>query len=111
MIVRRIDPLSCGKMLAVVNAGIALIEAFLLTVYGYGGGLYPANHNGMPAIYSFMVSVGHLIPIPIYAGVRGFLIGLVLAFVYNLAAKYLGGVKIEVASQLLRDEDSPVEPR
>lgn len=82
--VKRIAPLQFGKLLAVVYALLSLIFipfmliASSLAPDGSGFGLLFVI--GMPVLYIIM----------------GFIGGIIGAFFYNIAAKWVGGVELEI---------------
>ena len=48
----------------------------------------------MPAILG--MGVGFVILFPLFYALMGFLSGVVGAFIYNLVAKWIGGIEVEV---------------
>lgn len=85
--IRRIDPLSAAKMLAVVNGllGLIIIPIFLVMQ-----SVLPSD----PAMPGFGMGVALVIPL-IYAG-GGFLFGLIGTTLYNLVAGWVGGIEVEL---------------
>ena len=111
----KIDPLSCGKVLAVVYFGIALlfIPFFLLMMF-----LAPQmpSPTGGPSPGQMMGGLGlvFVILLPIIYGVLGFIGGLLVALIYNLAAKFTGGLAMtftDVPSSLPPAYTPPLPPR
>lgn len=91
---KKIDVLSVGKIYAVLMALVQLIVGVLLLVAGdtlapYLGSMgVPAGNAANPAMVLVMGVVGGL--------VGGFIAGVVGAFLYNLVAKYVGGIKVQL---------------
>jgi hypothetical protein len=97
--IKRIDPMSLAKVLAVLWA-----------VSGFITGLFAAAAGSM--VYTFfapmMSSLGMdfsaylaygwaaIVAIPIIQAIVGFILGLVVAWVYNYIARWVGGIKIEL---------------
>lgn len=82
--IQRIAPLQLGKLLAVIYAlfSVVFIPFIMLSAFmspeGSGPGILFAI--GMPILYI----------------VLGFIGGIIGAFIYNLSAKWVGGVEIEI---------------
>ncbi|HVA82934.1 MAG TPA: hypothetical protein VNF06_02105, partial [Candidatus Aquilonibacter sp.] len=76
--IQRIEPMQYAKVLAVLEAVFAFISGvFALFV---GGGI-----------------IGHLIIAPIVQAIVGFILGYIIALLYNYIAKKIGGVKVTLA--------------
>ena len=96
MIIRRIDVLSAAKMCGIIGLAIGLIAGILLFLMSSLGGMASAlakQDSGM----GWMVGMGALalVILPIMYGVFGFIGGAIQAFVYNIAARFVGGIRIE----------------
>lgn len=92
-VLKRIAPLSLGKMLAVLYGvlGLLLAPVFLLASLV---GSSVQHQGGMP----FMaLGAGMTVAIPFFYAAIGFVFGVVSAFLYNLLARWIGGVEFEVA--------------
>ncbi len=92
MVLKRIDPMSYAKVYAVITAlvvfVICLIYAFFIIAFagmmGDGAGAIGAG------IAIVVVIVG-----PIVYGILVFLLGLLMAWLYNVVAARIGGVELE----------------
>ena len=88
--VKVIDVLSMAKMSAAVNGVLGLIAGFLLgglILLGSSLPMIPGRHvTGLAVAVVFGMPIGH--------AVMGFVGGAISAFVYNLVAAYLGGVRV-----------------
>ena len=88
---KRIDPWSTAKILAVVDAifGITIAILFnLLSLTGYNLTTYTA---------SLLYGPVALIALPLIYGELGFVVGLATAAIYNLLAKWIGGIKLDIS--------------
>jgi hypothetical protein len=99
MRILRIDPLSVGKIAAIVYAVLGLIYGviwalFMGLVVAVGSGSDSA-HAGSPAIFGIVMAVVFIVFVPICGGIFGFIGGVLSAAVYNVAARYVGGIEIE----------------
>lgn len=90
--IKRITPLQLGKILAVLYGAMGLLAApvFLLLVLA---GSASGQNTALPAV---LVGVVGAVLAPILYAVLGFLIGVIGAFLYNLIARWVGGIEVEV---------------
>lgn len=97
--IKRIAPLQLGKMMGVLYACIGLIFLPIFMLAGMGGAF--AQHaqgqsaSAAPAaVAGIMFGMGLFMPV-IY-GVMGFIFGIIGAAIYNLIARWIGGIEVEV---------------
>ena len=81
MTLRRIDPLSCGKMLGTLYALLGL----LVSVLGLVATLAGSNAGAGLLI---------VLAAPILYGIGGLIGGILLAALYNLCASLVGGIEM-----------------
>jgi Na+(H+)/acetate symporter ActP len=86
-----IDPLKLGITLAVIYGVMSLIFIipFFLIMSLVGAANARTGAQAMPVIFSGVF----MIFLPIIYAVLGFIGGLIMAFIYNLVAKWTGGVE------------------
>jgi hypothetical protein len=90
--IKRIAPLQLGKMLAILYGIIGLLVIPVFLVMASVGSQLPEGQRG-----AFMaMGAGAAIFAPIIYAVMGFIIGVIGAFIYNLVAKWVGGIEVEV---------------
>lgn len=98
---KRIAPLSAGKILAVFYGAMALlfIPLFLLisALATFAGG--KAGMNPMPLMFGF----GILIAAPFFYAAMGFVSGVIGAWIYNLIAGWIGGFELEFEPENTRE--------
>ncbi|MEJ5264428.1 MAG: hypothetical protein WHT29_03840 [Bacteroidales bacterium] len=95
--IKKIEALSLAKI-------IALVWIFLGFILGTGVGLLSfifGNIVGSIAIatlpwQSAWLGIAGFIVMPILMGILGFLIGLLVAWFYNLLAWWVGGIRVEL---------------
>lgn len=94
MIIKRIDALSAGKISGIIAAAIGLIAGLLFLLFGsmIAGLASQQEGSGLLAMGGGIAGV---ILLPILYGVFGFIGGVIQAFIYNLAARFVGGLRIE----------------
>ena len=96
-VIRRVDPLSLGKVWGLVYCFIGLIAgAIFALISTVGAGFASAlSQSGQPWLGAIF-GVGAIIILPIFYGVLGFVVGLIGALIYNLVAGWVGGIQIEL---------------
>jgi hypothetical protein len=95
MVIKRIGPLSAAKVSFVLYAFIGLIVgAFVALIGMMGFALGDAGSTG--PFLGMALGVGAIIVMPVFYGVIGFLVALISAAIYNLAAGIVGGVELEL---------------
>jgi hypothetical protein len=98
--IKRVAPLQAGKMLGILYTCMGLIFLpFFMLAAAAGAFVPPAQAHGgaappAAAIAGIMMGMGFLMPI-IY-GVMGFFVGVIGAAFYNLIARWIGGIEVEV---------------
>ena len=95
-IVSRVGVLSYAKISAIISAIIGLIlgifYAILFSIIGATG----AAATGEPSAGLFAgLGFAMIIVMPIFYGIIGFIFGALGAFVYNLVAKWVGGIELD----------------
>lgn len=99
MIVRRVKPLSLGKILGAMYVTLGLIAGLIISavsVLGFAIGSVAAPDE-LGNMAGLLFGVGAVVFIPLVYGTLGFIGGLIAALVYNLIAGVVGGLEIEVA--------------
>jgi hypothetical protein len=99
--IKRIAPLQTGKMLGVLYGCLGLIFLPIFMLAGAAGAF--AQHaqateasSTAPAAAVAGIMFGMGILMPVIYGVMGFIGGVIGAAVYNLVARWIGGIEVEV---------------
>ena len=95
MVVKRIGPLSAAKISFALYAIIGLIVGAFVALISLAG-VALGDRGSTGPFLGMALGMGAIIVMPIFYGVLGFLIGLISAAVYNLAAGIVGGVEIDL---------------
>ncbi len=99
--IQSVGILSCAKVLGAVYAalGLLLVPIFFVGIlFGAFAGAFPGDHTGAGiAIAGGLIFV---LFVPIFYGAMGFAMGALGAWAYNIAAKKLGGVQIEIRDSI-----------
>ena len=93
MVIRRIGPLSAGKIAAVIYAAFGLIIGAIFSLVAITGGLASDETEG--AAFGAIFGIGAVILLPLLYGGLGFVSAVLGAWFYNLAAGVVGGLEIE----------------
>ncbi|MCB1008384.1 MAG: hypothetical protein KDB94_05745 [Acidobacteria bacterium] len=99
MIVKRIEPMSLAKVMAMIYGGLGLIFGALFSLFAMvGSGLAAAAAEGgpVPSYFGVVFGLGAVIVLPLLYGFFGFLGGLIVSGLYNATSKFTGGVQLEV---------------
>ena len=91
MIVRRLGPLSFAKVSGIIYAILGLVAGAMFALFSQVGG--PQRSGG--AFVDVVFGVGALVVMPIAYGVIGFVFSLVLASLYNVVVRFVGGIEIK----------------
>jgi hypothetical protein len=90
--IKRISPLQLGKMLAVLYGIMGLIFIpFFLIMSAVATQMPPEQRVGMMAF-----GAGFALFMPVIYAAMGFVFGALGALIYNLVAKWIGGIEVEV---------------
>ncbi len=95
MQIKKIEPLSAGKLLGTLYALIGLFIGGIFTLLALVG-VAAGGGGGDAALGSILGGIGAIIMMPLFYGVLGFLGGLVGAFFYNIIAGMVGGISLEI---------------
>ncbi len=107
MIIKRIGPLSCAKIVGLLYAFLGFLAGLLLALFSLVGGL-AASHASHAAAGPFaaLFGVAGIILFPLIYGALGFVIALISAAIYNLLAGIVGGIQLEVVPE----RETPLTP-
>ena len=94
---RRIAPLQAGKILAAFYGLLSLVFVPFMMIFFTVASLGARHHGGAqpPLPLMFGMGVGFMVLLPFFYAAMGFIFGVLSAFVYNLLAKWLGGLELE----------------
>ncbi|HQZ18841.1 MAG TPA: hypothetical protein PKU70_00065 [Vicinamibacteria bacterium] len=96
--IARIGVLSLAKMLAVTYAFLGLFFGGVLSLFALMGAAVGSAAGGDGGgIAAMLFGVGAVIVLPIVYGCLGFVGGLIMAPLYNLVAKVVGGIEVELS--------------
>ena len=94
MVIKRIGPLSLGKVAGVLYGALGLVVGAIVSVAAVVGGFNAESAFGPLA--GGLAGVAALALLPIFYGGLGFIAAVIGAWLYNVAARVAGGIEIDV---------------
>jgi hypothetical protein len=96
-IVKRIEPLSVMRVAGILYAGLGLVAGAMFSLVIAMGSLPSKGEQGAPP-FPFRMLFGPLaiVVLPVFYGVLGALMTGVMSALYNVVAKWVGGIEVEV---------------
>ena len=105
--VTKINVISMGKISGALYGFMGLIFGIIFTVITLIGLLLAVIFTRNDVNWWILLfGLGSLILIPIFYGIMGFLMGVIVSAVYNLIAKYVGGLEIELEEKVVNKEET-----
>ena len=99
---KRIEPFQLGKMLGALYGLMGLLFIPFIFLFSAFGAAASQNNNGMihspmaGAAFGAGVGIGVAILMVFGYAIMGFVVGLIGACLYNILAKFVGGIQVEV---------------
>jgi hypothetical protein len=96
MTITRVGPLSLAKIAGLLGVVIGLIAGGLFSLVAMAGAAFGAGSGeNEGAVFGALFGVGAIILLPIFYGCMAFVMTLIQAALFNVAARIVGGVEIE----------------
>lgn len=97
-VIREIGVLSLGKVAGIIYACIGLLVGVVVAMVSVLGGFAGLAHEGGAAagFVALFLGAGAVFVLPIFYGILGSLVGMLVAVIYNVAARLVGGVEITI---------------
>ena len=92
--ITKFDIMSVGKIMGVWYAIFGLIVGIIFALVYLIGSLI--SGGSLEIALAVGMSIFGLIGFPIGYGLMGFISGLLMALIYNLCSKWVGGIKVDV---------------
>jgi hypothetical protein len=97
MVINRVGPLSAAKIAGALYAILGLIFGAMISIIALAGGMATnAEEPGVGAMGAIF-GAGAVILLPILYGCLGFLMTLLMTALFNMTARMVGGVQIDVS--------------
>jgi len=100
-VVERVDAISYGKITAIGGAIIGflvgLVTSLVISIFGLATSHMdiPNLPVAMPGLITFL-GLAAVVIYPIIYGVFGFILGAISALIYNAAARWVGGIEVDL---------------
>ncbi len=91
-IVKSVEIFSVAKIMAMIQACLGLIAAPFFLVIGLMGSVLGERSGPAASIFG----IGFAILMPFIYGIVGFITGLIGGLLYNLFARWVGGIELEL---------------
>jgi Ca2+/Na+ antiporter len=90
--IKSVGVVSVGKIFGAVNAIFGLVAGCIFTIVTF----FLSVTTSQTSFVGMIFGVGAIIFLPIFYGVLGFIFGALFALIYNLVAKWFGGIEINL---------------
>jgi len=97
MVINRVGPLSVAKLAGMLYAILGLIFGAIISLIALAGGMAANPDEPGAATVGAIFGAGAVIVLPILYGCLGFVMTLLMAALYNMIARIVGGVQIDVS--------------
>lgn len=97
MRLKTIGPMSCGKTLGVLYAMIGLVFGGLVSLFSVLGSAIGMAQGQQGAGFGALFGIGAVILMPLLYGCLGFVGGILGAFLYNVTARFSGGIELDLS--------------
>ena len=94
MVLKRIGPVSLAKLSAVLYAAVGLLAGACFSLLSLAGAALGSGSQWGP--FGVLFAAGAILWMPLMYGVMGFLGSLLMAWLYNVLARALGGVRLDL---------------
>lgn len=101
MVLRRLGPLSCARFTATTYACLAFLGACVWAAILLIGGLSAFDYGWRNPVLGQAILYGYwgLLLAPLLYGLFGFIVGYVGAVFFNVFARLVGGIEMDVSLQ------------
>jgi hypothetical protein len=93
MVITRVGPVSVAKIAGILYLFIGLVFGAMFSVASVVGAF--AANDGTAGMMGLFFGVGAIILLPIFYACFGFVMTLVMAAIFNVAAGIVGGVEVD----------------
>ncbi len=99
MVIKRVNPMSAGKIGGALGALIGVVIGACISVVMLvaGGAMAAADEGRGGAFVGMFFGVGAIVVLPIFYGVFMFVYAIIMAAMYNFAAKWTGGLEVDAS--------------
>jgi hypothetical protein len=95
--IKKVDPFSLAKVLGILYALLGVIIGLMFAAWGsVMSNLHMAESDETTKTILSFFGIGSIIFFPILYGIIGLVAGVITAALYNVVARWVGGVMIEI---------------
>ena len=94
MVVKRIGPLSVGKIAGTLYAVMGVLIGAVVSLIAMAGGM--ASDSAAGSGFGALIGVGAIVLFPLLYGGLGFIFTMIMAVLYNVVAGIVGGVELDL---------------
>ncbi len=96
--IKRLDVWSVTKVSVLMYALMGLVFGLFFTLLSLMGGLFAntLSSGSMPGWYTVIYGAGAVVVLPIFYGVLGGVMAAFFAWIYNVIAARVGGIRFEL---------------
>ena len=89
--------MSCAKMMGAIYGSLGLIFLPLLLLGGFASMMLGKDSGALSGIAMLFMAI----LVPIFYGAMGFIMGAFTAWMYNLFAGWVGGIRLELNTEVV----------
>lgn len=93
MVITRVGPFSVAKIAGILYVVMGLVFGAIFSIGAVVGGLASNQETG--GLLGMMFGAGAIVLFPLFYGCLGFVMTLVMAALFNVAAGIVGGVEVD----------------
>ena len=93
--IKRVGVFSVGKVFGLLYALMGLIFGAIFSCVSLFGAAAAMSEIGGEGAFGLLFGIGGIIFLPLMYGIMGFIMGLIMAVLYNLIAKFAGGIEVQ----------------
>jgi hypothetical protein len=95
---RSIGAASCAKVFALLYASLGFLMGLVFSVFIFLAGMFAPSEmsNATSGPLSLIFGIGSILFFPVLYGVMGAIGGLIMAGLYNVVARFVGGIELEI---------------
>ena len=94
--INSIDVISCAKMMAAIHGCLSLLFVPFFLIAAFISFVAGGSSNALPAVGILAIGTLLAVILPFFYAAIGFLMGALGAWIYNLVARRIGGIKISL---------------
>jgi hypothetical protein len=95
-IVKSVGVMSVAKIMGLIYGCMGLFVAPFFLMVGLLSSMVAPNRSPAAGIFGVGMGIGLVIFVPVFYGVIGFVMGALGALLYNVFARWLGGIEMEL---------------